>query len=242
MENRIHTLFFVPHTTHWAQPLDDKVLASLKFWVAALKRTEVFDRVATATPLDGVVQAVIRKAETLSFTPQVIQAAFRDTGVWPWKKSVFRARAEAALGISSSESPVSDTTDVAALAQKLMTQLVPTKSPGKEKRSTLLPDPNKCYTDEDVIAATEARAAAKVAKANSGKKRKHSTETTPTPKRVKVAEKIAADATCLACEADFVPTDESWTCPECGIPLLCRSGCNERFFRDLHERQCAERT
>jgi hypothetical protein len=83
LENRIHSLFLPAHMTHFMQPLDDAVFGSFKLAEGKAERNETFFRIATGQQLDDLAPTAVYKAAKESFTPEVIVASWKRTGMWP---------------------------------------------------------------------------------------------------------------------------------------------------------------
>lgn len=56
------------------------------------KNEEIIRRQLRGEPLDTVTQDAIAKAEKLAFTPDIIAAGFKNTGIWPFDAKLIRKR------------------------------------------------------------------------------------------------------------------------------------------------------
>ncbi|KAJ5981989.1 hypothetical protein N7451_012089, partial [Penicillium sp. IBT 35674x] len=85
-QKRIISISFRPHTSHFAQPLDQKPFLSLKqhFWKEN-SLTNAWFRPDSAKRQSLEDITLIREK---AFTPRIIRSAFRDTGIWPFNPNI----------------------------------------------------------------------------------------------------------------------------------------------------------
>ncbi|KAJ5544105.1 transcriptional regulator family: Centromere protein B DNA-binding region [Penicillium frequentans] len=85
-QNRIIPISFRPHTSHFAQPLDQKPFLSLKqHFRKENSLTNAWFRPDSAKRQFLEDITLIRKK---AITPRIIRSAFRDTGIWPFNPNI----------------------------------------------------------------------------------------------------------------------------------------------------------
>jgi hypothetical protein len=187
-EINMHSVFFVPHTTHISQPLDQNPLAAYKKAVARHKVVATTARILYNQPLVGILKDVVVEAEKEAFTPSIIRASFRNTGVWPWDRKVFVGRVEKTLGITRSfdiSSPLQHIRDHSRSAYK---ELTAEHSAPSDRAGITFDSANKCYTGKALLdftarklqqkdARAQAMAEAKNTKKEERTNKKHNVET-----------------------------------------------------------------
>lgn len=253
LESNIHCMFFVPHTTHFSQPLDGKPLANLKKQVKKAKAAEVFARTLNNTALTGIVQSVIQQAEKQAFTPAIIKASFKEVGLWPFDRELFLARASAAVGLVTSANSGSLQDEVAALAQHTLQERLSEKKKILPAKATQLPSKNTCYSSDELLnfasAQEKSKAQAAEEKANkASKKRKGSTVDTKVaakarePKKAKTAASMVGRSlpACGNCEKKARSNVHPWLCEQCEDFYLCKDCSLQRFARDSHASSCGQ--
>jgi hypothetical protein len=86
LENNVHTLLFPPHTTHWLQPFDDMAAAALKKTVKHMRDSQNWSLCFRGMKPTNTLASIIINAVTKAFTPEVIKASFKNTGIYPFDK------------------------------------------------------------------------------------------------------------------------------------------------------------
>jgi hypothetical protein len=81
-QKQIIPICFIPHTTHWAQPLDQKPFLVLKSYFRKENTEEAWLGNSTADKADFF--RIIAKVRDQALTSRTIRHAFRDTGLYPY--------------------------------------------------------------------------------------------------------------------------------------------------------------
>ncbi len=95
------------NTSHFLQPLDEKVFASFKGYIA--KRSYDLSVAASFSNvnLEQLWWSLAFEAEEAAFTDRIIKSAFRTTGLFPWDPARIKSRAEINAGkLLKSEGPL----------------------------------------------------------------------------------------------------------------------------------------
>lgn len=97
VELGIDAIYFVPNTTHFSQPADDTIFAVFKNSILnELKKRKAFLN-KKSIPLGDAIFRLAQNKEGL-FTKAVVQAAFRNTGIYPWNRELILDRAARNVG------------------------------------------------------------------------------------------------------------------------------------------------
>jgi hypothetical protein len=129
-ENGIHPIFFPAHCTHFLQPCDDLIFATFKKRIyELLQRYLVAGR--RGRSLGQLLVKAAQEARS-SISKRQIVAAFRNTGVHPWKPELImqRARKNIAMVEESTATPI----DPAELARRISMDIIRENAPDKNSR------------------------------------------------------------------------------------------------------------
>ncbi len=86
------------NTSHFLQPLDEKIFALFKSKISAASYDLSVAASFANVRLQQLWWSLAFDAETTAFTPRVIKSAFRTTGLFPWDPKRIMARAELNAG------------------------------------------------------------------------------------------------------------------------------------------------
>ena len=84
-ENQVSLCFLVAHTSHWSQPLDNLLFASLKQQVTNITSERAYLQTFSQTNVFSFIDFVLQGAEK-AFTSKTIAKAFKETGLFPFSE------------------------------------------------------------------------------------------------------------------------------------------------------------
>ena len=97
-----HVFFLPPNTSHFLQPLDDKVFAIYKTCLRKFgnKLNMKFGKMRQklAGHASSVITAATPMAEHIAFSDKHIQEAFKNTGIYPWNPELILTQARKNVG------------------------------------------------------------------------------------------------------------------------------------------------
>jgi len=88
IDSNIHPLYLPAHTTHLIQPLDNVILAGLKWKMGTQKQLEMIRRLLTHEGMETIIQDIFTDIESEALNPHTIQAGFKNTGIWPFDEKL----------------------------------------------------------------------------------------------------------------------------------------------------------
>jgi len=107
LANRLFLFFLPPQTTHFLDPLDDTTFTSFKRFLTldAVKHKSLL-----AAKRMGLAEAVLQSAQQArkKLTTKVLQASFRNTGIYPWDGQLILDRAHLNIGETKNNSQKED--------------------------------------------------------------------------------------------------------------------------------------
>jgi len=163
LNDNIHVVPLPPKATHLIQPLDHVLFANYKAALAKMTRHVVFGAVPGKVNLSEAVVRASPSAERSSFTPTVICAAFRDTGIWPPSEP----KMVSTLGepnpqiISSPSSPEGVKEEQRQALMGFCASLLQQRTPPPTQRMRVRARKEVIYSPTEIIAASNALKAAK---------------------------------------------------------------------------------
>jgi len=92
--------FLVANASHFLQPLDAEPFAVFHRFLRITNEEYVFDTIMAGKSTRDALLAAAYNAERRTFTPRVVTAAFKTTGLWPLDPKLVLARAQGNLGVA----------------------------------------------------------------------------------------------------------------------------------------------
>lgn len=151
LANGIELLYLPAHTSHILQPLDDSPFATLKVKGHEAKNEQIIRRQLRHEPLDTVAQDAIAIAEKEAFTPDIIAAGFKNTGIWPFNAKLIRERFAKEYGWTEETKPKSKVKSCAETVIEAVDTYFNTNQPDAKLRAPAISDKAKVFGGSDVL-------------------------------------------------------------------------------------------
>ena len=84
-EKQVSLCFLVAHTSHWSQPLDNLLFASLKQQVTNITSEHAYLQMVSRTNVFSFIDFVLQDAKK-AFTAKTIAKVFKETGLFPFSE------------------------------------------------------------------------------------------------------------------------------------------------------------
>lgn len=151
IDSDIHPLYLPAHTTHIVQPLDNVILGGLKLMMRLKKSVEMLRRFILKEDMNSIIQDVFTDLGCEAFKPEIIQAGFRKTGVWPFDKKSILEHFENEYMWSKDE-PVEETNEMSIkdMAEQFKEHLFGNTS-NTNKRKVTVSEKGKLFTGEELV-------------------------------------------------------------------------------------------
>ena len=188
----VESMYLVKGTSQWSQPDDQVPFGTMrkemnKSCCARMPR-------AKGETLNHLIRDVVPEAMAKAFTPSIIKAAFRDTGLYPFNEQIIRERCMENLGCTSETSAMAEVEEKALQA---ITDIHKKDGPGGEKKKKRLRAPvglNQAYTSGHVIQGHEEELRKKAEEERMKRLRKETAEEKRKEReRIKEEKKVALD-------------------------------------------------
>ena len=205
LEHGVHLWSLAANASHFLQPLDDLCFGNFKKHTYRNHSMAVFNRAAHGEELSHLLLDAAYDAEISAFTPAVISAAFKNTGLAPFDPAIIRKNLMLNTGKFEADSRVAG---CRAAASSVLEE---SRSAGKKNRSketitgTAVVLKNNVYSPQALLREAEARRRelAAIEKSKQDEKTKK---------------------TCRAESCDSVHRDGSgWLVCPCGTTRFCKS-------------------
>ena len=253
VDNNIQPLYLPAHTTHLLQPLDDIIFASFKFDMRKKVEWERMRRLISGETMDGLIEEILEQSKAQIFTPEVIQAGFKHTGIWPFNEALIRQKfvdmyswKQKASTTSTAEKELAQMIDVVkeAISPKT-TKPKPRRgrTAGKNKLmlgTEMIEHANKIEAvankeKEEKNAAKAKREQLKKDKENSQKERAEAAEI----KKLNQQQWEQA-RTCSTCSKKIRINHKFWTCEVCEVYKACTLCQEDTNIAEIHTAECVD--
>jgi hypothetical protein len=220
-QNKINTLFFIPHSSHILQPADNVAFALLKRTiyneVHSLLQTYLANKVGPKFLIQQVIIEAIRK----SLTKDTICASFRNTGIFPFDAAVIRANANAQLGTEEEpqEAPIvpPEVRDMEKTIEKMFTR----HEVHRKITKVALEEEERAILLEEVLAKQDAIEAAKQQANDEAEEKRNLKKRKQEEREEMKAAKKAARKFCGACDKRYGNGRDWKECSTCTAALFC---------------------
>ncbi len=255
-EQQVHCRFLPTNTTHFAQPLDALVFASLKRFLALLARRRQRYLTLSGRAASYLVVPLLRIASEMAVTPAVVRSAFERSFMWPWNPNGLLAAARKNNGIAD-PSPSKRT----SLVMKEAIEYARTAAASELQKAKSEPDvrvvkadvvDNVYYSAFDLVGMVTKKAdedaaalAAKAAKKSGVVEKKRKRDEEQDAQRLakmstvnfRIAQTIAK--VCLNCRAKLDVTENDCIgCESCDVTWCCKTTALCAKMLDMHETYC----
>jgi hypothetical protein len=158
-EYGIRGMIVPPHLTHLLQPLDDVPFANFKAKMAHLRAAAVCSMILARTKPKQVYQRTVVQAFMESFTPNVIKAAWNNTGLWPYDRNKILQKITKTAEPTPDVLPTSSQMDSLDELSSAFIDRVGLNQPFMTNRRSSLSEKNKLYTTDQLVEFEEAKEA-----------------------------------------------------------------------------------
>lgn len=236
----VRCVYLPKNTSHFSQPLDDKVFGSLRRTMTKLVNACGMSKnwFAEANWASIVLEAY-EEAAPSSFTPTLICASFRDCGQYPWSPDTLRRRAREAAGVSSQPTESEMQATVAeAITMHVLAKHQQKRRPDADATFATQVVSHQAYLAEDVFRIKEEQKRAADLKAADKEQRQQQRA------NMLLRKGAPADSWCCqhgACTQKWSRrTEITWhECETCELYLVCDEHADAVTFMARHEASCS---
>lgn len=258
LDNDISTLFLPAHTSHILQPLDDVIFSLFKVIAHRKLAEELIGRNLRGESLNTATQDAIFEAEQEAFTPDIIQAGFKNTGVWPFNKKLIRDRFAEEYEWAKESDSDTDANDEVDEVLRTIDDYFNSKQSDTKTRVSAINTKSKLFLGSEIheahmeaqkIKAEKEAKKAEKAKLKEEKKRKavdDKLDSKRPRKKAKISEEELADQisfeisedSLIECSGCDGLIDDYWTCPTCNTFNLCEDCQVDEEIETEHAKTC----